>query len=81
METHNILRLIAFVGAAICMGLGAIGPAVGTGIAGAKGCEAMGKREETRMPVMKTMLVAMAIAGGNGIFALIITLMLLYVVT
>ena len=81
MTSHEILRLFAFVGAAICIGLGAIGPAVGTGIAGAAGCEAIAKREEIQPIILKTMLIAMAIAGGNGIFALMIAILLLYVVT
>jgi F-type H+-transporting ATPase subunit c len=80
MTGSELLVLVSFMGAGICAGLGAIGPAIGTGITGAKGCEAMGKREETRASVMKTMLIAMAIAGGNGVFALVIAILLLYVV-
>ena len=81
MDGVELLRLVALVGAGLCMGLGAIGPAIGTGITGAVGTEAIGKKEETQGPVLKTMLIGMAIASGNGIFALVIALLLLYVVT
>jgi F-type H+-transporting ATPase subunit c len=76
----ELLRLVAFVGAAISMGLGAIGPAIGTGIAGAEGVKAIGKREETRSVIVKVMLIGMAIAGSSGIYALVISVLLLYVV-
>ncbi len=81
MSHHELLRIMAFVGAAICMGLGAIGPAFGTGIAGAEGAVAIGKKKDTQAAVFKIMLISMAIAGGNGIFALMISILLLYVVT
>lgn len=80
MTGIELLKLMSFIGAAICMGLGAIGPAIGTGIAGAEGVKAIGKREETRSVIMKIMLVAMAIAGSSGIYALVISVLLLYVV-
>lgn len=78
MEQAEIVRVVSYMGAAICMGLGAIGPAIGAGIVGAKGLQAMGKREETRSVVMKVMLVAMAIASSSGIYALVVGVLLLY---
>ncbi len=78
MEKVEFLRLVSFLGAALCLGLGAIGPAIGAGIVGAKGLQAMGKREETRSVVMKIMLVAMAIASSSGIYALVVGVLLLY---
>ncbi|OED34343.1 hypothetical protein AB834_06945 [PVC group bacterium (ex Bugula neritina AB1)] len=78
MEKLEFLRIFSFLGAAMCMGLGAIGPAIGAGNVGAIGLQAMAKREDTRSGIMKVMLVAMAIASSSGIYALVIGVLLLY---
>ena len=43
IEGADIVKAAAFLGAGISMGIGAIGPGVGEGMAAAKACEAIGK--------------------------------------
>ena len=80
MTSEQLLQIISMISAGICVGIGAIGPALGAGVTGAEGLLAYGKQEETRPIVFKVMLIGMAVAGSTGIYALVVALLLLYVV-
>lgn len=80
ISSEQLLDLVSFISAGICVGIGAIGPAWGAGIAGGAGVIAFGKREQTRSVILKVMLIAMAVAGSTGIYALVVALLLMYVV-
>ena len=67
------------LGAGLCMGLGAIGPAIGEGNAVAKACEAIGRQPESKGNVTSTMLFGCAIAETTGLYALIIAILLIFV--
>lgn len=73
-----ILGCCAF-GAAICMGIGAIGPGLGEGNAVAKACEAIGRQPEAKGDVTTTMLMGCAIAETTGLYSLVIAILLLFV--
>ena len=73
-----ILGCCAF-GAAICMGIGAIGPGIGEGNAVAKACEAIGRQPESKGDVTTTMLMGCAITETTGLYSLIIAILLLFV--
>ena len=50
IEGADLIKAAAFLGAGLSMGLGAIGPGVGEGMAAAKACEAIGKNpKESRV--------------------------------
>ena len=58
--------------AGICMGLGAIGPALGEGLVGSKAMEAMSRNPQIADKIMSNMLVAMAVTESTGIYSLVI---------
>ena len=62
------------------MGIGAIGPGVGEGMAAAKACEAIGKNPKEAGLLTRTMLVGQAVSESTGIYSLVIALLLLFVV-
>ena len=76
-----IIRAAALLGAGLCMGLGAIGPGIGEGIVGGKACEGIARQPELQGVLMRTMLLADAIAETTGIYALVIALVLIFVVS
>ncbi len=76
-----IIRAAALLGAGICMGFGAIGPGIGEGFVGGKACEGIARQPELQGPITRTMLIADAIAESTGIYALVIALLLIFVVT
>lgn len=68
------------LGAGLCMGLGAIGPGIGEGSAVAKACEAIGRQPESKSSVTSTMIMGCAIAETTGIYSLVISILLIFVV-
>jgi F-type H+-transporting ATPase subunit c len=68
------------IAAGLCMGLGAIGPAIGEGMVAAKAMEAMGRNPAMENRITPKMIVAMAICESTGIYALVISLIILFVV-
>ncbi len=71
---------MAVLAAGISMGFGGIGPGVGNGLTAAAACEAAGVRPEERGLLMRTMLVAQAVAQSTAIYALVIAFVLIFVV-
>lgn len=67
------------VGAALAIGLGAIGPGVGIGLIGAKAMEAMGRNPEVTGTIQTNMILAIAFAESVAIYALVIALLVKFV--
>lgn len=75
-----ILKAARYLGAGLCMGLGAIGPGIGEGVVGGKACEGIARQPEMQGVLLRTMLIADAIAETTGIYSLVIALILIFVV-
>ncbi len=71
------MRLLA---AGISMGLGALGPGIGIGILGMGAMQALGRNPEARGAIMTNMILSIAFAEAVAIYALIVTIILLFVV-
>ncbi|WP_369123964.1 ATP synthase F0 subunit C [Acidaminobacter sp. JC074] len=72
---------LVLVGAAIGAGLSmiaGIGPGIGQGYAAGKATEAVGKRPKFQALIMRTMFLGQAVAQTTGIYALIISMVLMY---
>jgi F-type H+-transporting ATPase subunit c len=65
--------------AGICMGLGAIGPGIGEGIVAGKALEAMGRNPDMSGKLLSNMILGMAITETTAIYALVVTLIILFV--
>ena len=66
------------LGAALCMGIGAIGPAIGEGNAVGKALEAMARQPEMAGAIRTNMILGCAIAETTGIYSLVVALILLF---
>ncbi len=71
-------KAAAFLGAAIAMGLGSIGPAIGQGLVGMKACENIGKYPESAGRIRTTMMIAMGLVETSAIYALLVAVMLIF---
>lgn len=67
------------IGAALAIGIGAIGPGIGIGIIGGKAVEALGRNPEAEASIRATMILAIALTEGIAIFALVISLIVKFV--
>lgn len=72
MEGMFYAKAAAYIGAAVAMGFGSLGPALGQGMIGAKACENMGKYPDARGQIRTTMIIAMAIVESSAIYCLLI---------
>ena len=67
------------LGAGLCMGLGAIGPAIGEGNAVGKALEGMARQPEAAGMLRTNMIVGCAVTETTGIYSLVIALLLMFV--
>ncbi len=66
--------------AAFCMAIGSIAPALAEGLVASKAMEAMGRNPAVADKMVPNMIVAMAICESTGIYCLVISLIILFVV-
>ena len=75
----SIVEAAKVLGAGLCMGLGAIGPAIGEGNAVGKALEGMARQPEAAPNLRTNMILGCAITETTGIYSLVISLLLLFV--
>ena len=78
MIEGSIVAAMKAVGAGLCMGLGAIGPAIGEGNAVGKALEAMARQPEMAGNLRTNMILGCAITETTGIYSLVVALLLLF---
>jgi F-type H+-transporting ATPase subunit c len=67
-----------YLAAGLAVGLGAIGPGIGEGIIASKALEAIGRNPEASNKITPLMFVTMAIAESTAIYALVVSLIILF---
>lgn len=72
------LEAAKMIGAALAMGLGALGPGIGLGILASKALEAIGRNPEAQSKIQTTMILAIAVTEAVAIYALVVALMILF---
>ena len=76
---EQLVKGLIAIGAGLCMGLGAIGPAIGEGSAVGKALEGMARQPEATNNLRTNMILGCAITESTGIYSLVIALLLLFV--
>jgi F-type H+-transporting ATPase subunit c len=77
-DAESITGLAQYFAAGIGIGLGAIGPAIGEGLTAGAANAACASRPEKAGDLLKTMLIGQAVAESAAIFALVISMLLLF---
>lgn len=67
------------LGAAIAIGIGALGPGIGIGILAGKGLEAIGRNPEAEGKIRTNMILGIAFAEAIAIYALVVALIIKFV--
>ena len=81
MLSHaDLLTVVCFTAAGISTGLGAIGTAIGIGIIGGNGLQGIVENPKMEGRLLQTMLIGMSIASTTAIYALVISVLLIFVV-
>lgn len=71
-------KAAAAIGAAIAIGLGVLGPALGQGAIGVKACENVGKYPESANKIREIMFVSMGVIEACAIYVVLIAGGLIY---
>lgn len=74
-------KAAACMGAALAIGLGVLGPALGQGGIGMKACENIGKYPESANKIRQAMFTSMGIIETLAIYVLLVSCFLLYIAT
>ena len=79
MDPATLTSLAAQIGAGVSIGLGAVGAAIGEGYTASEANLAVARRPENSGDLFKNMLVGQAVAESASIFALVVSILLLFV--
>lgn len=79
-ESTGLASAMPLLAAGLCMGIGAIGPGIGEGLAGGKAVKWIARDEEATGILTRTMLVGQAVSESTGIYSLVIALVLIFVI-
>lgn len=70
---------VPYMGAALAIGLGALGPGIGIGMAVRGAMEALGRNPEAAGDIRTTMIIGAALAEAVAIYAFVIAIIILFV--
>ncbi|MGE3855698.1 MAG: ATP synthase F0 subunit C [Dehalococcoidia bacterium] len=68
-----------YLAAAIAMGVGSIGPAIGIALIGGRAMEALGRNPEAAGAIQTNMILSVAFAEAIGIYALVVAILIGFV--
>lgn len=70
---------VKLIAAALAIGLGGLGPAIGLGIIGGKAMEAIGRNPEAAPKIQAALLLAGGLAEAIAIYALLVALIVKFI--
>ena len=78
MDSLAWVAVASIVSAGLCIGLGAIGPALGEGRALAQALAALAQQPDEASTITRTLFVGMAMVESTGIYCFVVTMILLF---
>ncbi len=78
MTDMAIVAAASIIAAGFCMGLGAIGPALGEGRAVAQALSSIAQQPDETSTITRTMFVGVGMIESTGIYSLVIAMILLF---
>ena len=72
------VKACAMLAAGLCMGIGAIGPALGEGNAVSHALDGMARQPEAASNLRTNMILGCAITETTGIYSLVVALLLIF---
>ncbi len=79
-ESHALSASMALLGAGISMGFGGIGPGIGNGMTAEGAVKWVARNVEHAGELMRVMLVGQAVSQSTAIYAMVVSLVLIFVV-
>ncbi|RBP09689.1 ATP synthase F0 subcomplex C subunit [Roseiarcus fermentans] len=75
---NDLVQAVSIVSAALAVGLGAIGPGIGEGMAVASAMEAIARQPEAAGTISRTLFVGLAMIETMAIYCLVVALLVLF---
>ena len=80
MTGQDLIDALKLLGAGLAIGLGAIGPGIGIGILMQGALQGMARNPDASSNIQTNMILGVAFAEAIGIFCLVVSLILLFVI-
>jgi len=78
MDSLGWIAVASIVSAGLCIGLGAIGPALGEGRALAQALSALAQQPDEANTITRTLFVGMAMVESTAIYCFVVTMILIF---
>jgi F-type H+-transporting ATPase subunit c len=78
MDNSTVIAAASIIGAAVCMGIGSIGPGLGEGRAVAQALIAIAQQPDEANTISRTLFVGLALIESLAIYCLVISIILLF---
>lgn len=78
MDSVNWAKAAAYLAAGICMGIGAMGPALGQGYASGKASEAISNSPDHHKVISKWLTTSLIFIESSSVYSLLIALFLIF---
>ena len=78
-DNESTVLSMKYLAAAIAMGVGSLGPAIGIALIGGRAMEALGRNPEAAGAIQTNMILAVAFAEAIGIYALVVAILIGFV--
>ncbi|ACS80289.1 MULTISPECIES: F0F1 ATP synthase subunit C [Maridesulfovibrio] len=78
METLGWIAFGSIIAAGLCMGIGAIGPAIGEGMALSRALSSIAQQPDETNTIVKFLFVGMAMVESTAIYCFVLAMILLF---
>ena len=78
MDNTSLIGMVSIVSAGLCIGLGAIGPALGEGRAVAQALSSIAQQPDETNTITRTLFVGLAMIESTAIYCFVVTMILLF---
>jgi F-type H+-transporting ATPase subunit c len=78
MESATVIGMVSVAAAGGCMGLGAVGPALGEGMAVAHAMTAIAQQPDEAGTISRTLFIGLAMIESIAIYCFVISIILIY---
>lgn len=78
MTSMSFIAMMSIIGAAVCMGIGAIGPGLGQGKAIASALSSLAQQPDEKNSLTRTLFVGLAMIESIAIYCFVIAMILIF---
>jgi F-type H+-transporting ATPase subunit c len=78
MTSMSFIAMMSIIGAAVCMGIGAIGPALGQGRAVQSALSSLAQQPDEKNSLTRTLFVGLAMIESIAIYCFVIAMILIF---